>query len=360
MRTFRAAAALAGTVIGAGIFGIPFVVSQIGFWPGVVYLLVLGGMMLFLNLLYHQVILQTPGDRQLTGYSQIYLGKWGKALATLAICSGAYGALLAYLIKTGEFLNLIFPGISPNFFSFLVFILASTALVFGLRSISFLQSLLVIALLALVVLISFLGAPQISLTNFAGFRSRFFFLPYGVILFAFLGASIIPEMEEILRGQSRQLKKAIVIGSLTPFLVYLLFAAVVVGVCGSLTSDDAIGGLTLFLPAWIIKLGAVLGVLTMISSYLALSYVLREVWFRDFHLPKPTAFLLAILPALIFFLAGAKNFIHVLGITGAISGGLEGILIILLFQRAKKIRRPSFILLVLMIIFIIGIFSPLF
>lgn len=351
---------LTGTIIGAGIFGIPFVVSQIGFWPGVVYLVVLGGAMLLLNLLYSEVVLQTPGDHQLTGYSQIYLGRKGKLLATLAIFSGAYSALLAYLIKTGEFLDLIFNWSSPTFFSFLVFILVSVALLLGLKSIAFLESLIVTALLFLVLVIAFLGAPYINPANFSGFRPDFFFLPYGVILFAFLGAVAIPEIEEILRYQRHQLKKAIIIGGLIPLLVYLLFVTVVVGVCGALTSDDAIAGLNLFLPAGMTKLGAVLGLLTMTSSYLVLSYILREVWFRDFHLPKKTAFWLAILPAPLLFLLGAKDFINVLGFAGAVSGGLEGILIIALFQRVKKMTRPPLALIVLAIMFLIGIFSPLF
>ena len=77
-KVFRAISALVGTVIGAGIFGIPYVVAKIGFLPGIFYLLTLGTLVLFLNLLYGEVILRTPGDHQLTGYAEIYLGKFGK------------------------------------------------------------------------------------------------------------------------------------------------------------------------------------------------------------------------------------------------------------------------------------------
>jgi len=368
-KTFRAIAVLIGTVIGAGIFGIPYVVAQIGFFPGLIYLFFLALVVLFLNLLYGEVILRTPGDRQLSGYAEIYLGKTGKFLASLAVFISVYGALLAYLIKTGEFLNLIFNGYNPIFFSLLFFIFTSLALFFGLKSISFLEGLLVSFLLILIVLISFLGATEINLTNFTSLNLNFLFLPYGVILFAFFGASVIPEMEEILREQTKQLKKAIIIGSLIPLLVYLLFTSLVVGICGPLTSDDAVFGLVGFLPDWIIRLGALLGVLAMSTSYLTLGYVLREVWRRDFKKPKMVSFFLAILPSLILFLLGAKNFIQVLGLTGALMGGLEGILIIFIFLRAKKIgqrqpayslRPPVFLLIILIFIFLIGMFSPLF
>ena len=81
---YRAIAVLVGTTIGAGIFGIPFVVSKIGFVPGIFYLLILGVLVLILNLAYGEIILRTPGDHQLTGYGEIYFGEIGKKIASLA------------------------------------------------------------------------------------------------------------------------------------------------------------------------------------------------------------------------------------------------------------------------------------
>lgn len=362
-------AVLVGTVIGAGIFGLPYVVAKIGFFPGIFYLLILAILVLFLNLIYGEVILRTPGDHQLTGYGEIYLGKLGKILATLAIFITAYGALLAYLIKTGEFLSLIFGFPNHVLFSLLFFVFASTAVFFGLKSVSFFAGLLVVALLSLVGLIAILGGGKINFANFLGFNPRFLFFPYGVILFALFGSSVIPEMEEILRQRPQKLKKAIFLGSLISLFTYLLFVTVIVGISGKLTSDDAISGLILFLPSWIVNLGASLGVLTMGSSFLTLGYVLREVWFRDFGFPKIFAFLLACFPSLILFLLGAKSFIEVLAITGSLMGGLTGILIILMFLRAKKTgeRQPAYslplpkiLLVILILVFILGLLSPIF
>jgi len=326
-------------------------------------------LVLLLNLIYGEVILRTPGDHQLTGYAKIYLGNWGKTLAALAIFISAYGALLAYLIKTGEFLNLIFNGFSAPFFSLLFFIFASSALFVGLRKISFFEGLLVIALLLLVLLIAFFGGGKIDFANFQTVNWQFLFLPYGVILFALFGLTVIPEMEEILREKHKSLKKSIIVGSLIPLFIYLLFTAIVVGVCGNLTSDDAISGLIYFFPSGIIGLGAVLGVLTMSSSYLVLAYVLREVWFRDFKFPKPLAFLLSSFPPLILFWLGAKGFIKILGITGSLMAGLTGVLVVLMYLKAKKkgrrqpaysLRLPLLLIFILILILILGTFSPFF
>ena len=252
-------------------------------------------------------------------------------------------------------------------FSILFFIGAFAAIFFGLRTISFLEGFIVCLVLGLIFLIAILGYGKIDFTNFVGFNLSFLFLPYGVMLFALAGSSVIPEMEEILRDKRKKLKKSIIIGSLIPIFVYILFTIIIVGISGNLTSNDAISGLSLFLPSWIVILGAVLGILSMGSSFLTLGYVLKEAWHRDFKLPRSLSVLFACLPSFALFLLGMKNFIWVLSITGAISCGLTGILIIVIFKKAKKIGKsapayslnlPKILLLILLLVFLIGIISP--
>jgi len=366
-KSFRAIATLVGTTIGAGIFGIPFVVSKIGFIPGILYLIILGIFMLLLNLSYGELILRTPGDHQLTGYGNIYLGKFGRSLATLALFISLYGALLAYLIKIGEFLALIFGLDEPILFSVLFFIWAGIAIYLGLRAVSVLEVLIVVFLLGLIFLIGILGLGRIEPANFSGMDLSFLFLPYGVILFALSGSAVIPEMEEILRNEHHNLKKSIIIGSLIPLIVYILFVLVIVGICGNFVSDDTITNLPLFLPKWIVFLGATLAILAMGSSFLSLGYVLREVWFRDFKFSKFSGFILACFPSLVLFLAGAKSFIGILGITGAAAGGLTGILILILSQKVKKtgkqepaysLNLSKFFIFILFLMFLVGMISP--
>jgi len=368
-KEFRAIVVLVGTTIGAGMFGIPYVVSKIGFLAGMAYLLVLGVLVLFLNLIYGEVILRTPGDHQLIGYVKIYLGKKKRFLNAFCILSlfiSLYGALLAYLIKIGEFLSLILGG-NAVFFSLVFFILASLAIYFGLRTVSWSELVIVSLLLTLAVLTSILSLGKVQMSNFSGFNLAHFFLPYGVILFALSSSSVIPEMEEVLRKKPGKLKNSIIIGSLIPIFVYLLFVFSVVGTSGLLTSDDAISGLLLFLPDYVIGVGAVMGILAMGSSFLTLGYVLKESWLRDFKTPKNLAFILACLPALVLFLLGARKFIAVLDFTGAVSGGISGILILAMFEKAKKMGKrepayslkvPKFLPYLLYLIFFLGMFSP--
>lgn len=370
-KTLRAISTLIGTTIGAGIFGIPYAFSQAGFGIGVFYLVVLGMVMLVLNLCYGEVILRTPGDHQLTGYGEIYLGKLGRLLGLAALLTAIYGALLAYIIQVGNFLGLLFNHSEfSSTFSLIFFAVFAVAVFLGLRLISEIEMIMVLFLIGLIFLIAVFGFSKITFSHFqpTAYSSSVLLLPYGVLIFALSGSSVIPEMEEILRDQHKKLKKSIILGTLIPALVYLLFATVVVGVSGMQTSPDAISGLAEFLSPVIVKIGAFLGVLAMSTSFLALGFVLKEMYFRDLCFSKVTAWICAVFPPLLLFLFGTKSFISVLEVTGAFMGGLTGILISILFIRARKVGRfkpeftvplPTAGVLLLAFIFLLGIFYQL-
>jgi len=371
MKSKQAIAILIGTVVGAGIFGLPYAFVQAGWLIGLGWLLFLGVLILLLNLLYGEIILRSQGDRQLTGYASLYLGKKGKALAALALFISLYGALLAYLVKIGQFLALILNFPYPVLLSLIFFVIVTSAIFFGLKLVSQIEFFLVIFIIIFVLLLSCLGLNQlpIQLPQIPSVNLTSFFLPYGVILFALTGTAAIPEMEEILRTNHHKLKRTIIIGSLIPLAIYLLFPFSLIGLAGNEISPDAISNLDQFLSPALVKLGAGLGVLTMGTSFLILGYALKEVWFRDFKTSQTKAVALACLPPLILFLAGATNFIQILGITGALSGSLTGLLIILIYQKARRIGQkqpayhlkvPTAILWFLALIFILGFFSPLF
>jgi amino acid permease len=88
-----------------------------------------------------------------------------------------------------------------------------------------------------ILIISLLSLSHINIANFITFDITKVLIPYGVILFAFLGAAAVPEMEQELIRNRKLMKKAIIIGVLIPIISYLLFAVAVVGVTGLATSE---------------------------------------------------------------------------------------------------------------------------
>jgi len=112
---------LVGTIIGAGVLGIPYVISKAGFLTGLTTIILLGLVILAINLSIGEVVLRTKGKHQLTGYAEKYLGKKGKLLMSLSMILGITGALLAYIVGVGEAFGAIFYT-NPFWFSIGFFI----------------------------------------------------------------------------------------------------------------------------------------------------------------------------------------------------------------------------------------------
>src|SRR5512143_1126624 len=101
----HASAVLIGTMVGAGIYGIPFAFAKAGFWVGMVWLVGLAAIIGLFNLMFAELTLSTQGTHQVSGYAHIWLGAWGRRLMAVATMIGLYGSLLAYMIVAGEFLH---------------------------------------------------------------------------------------------------------------------------------------------------------------------------------------------------------------------------------------------------------------
>lgn len=340
---FEAIAILVGTVIGAGVLGIPYVVSRTGIIPGLILIFLLGGALLLLFLYLGEIILRTKGTHQLTGYAQKYLGKWGKRAMAFSMVFGIYGALIAYLIGIGESLHAIF-GVSALTFSLLYFLFAAVILYIGLKSVKKWELLLAFLFLGIIFLITSVSSFEIKLSNLMFFNWKMFFLPYGVILFAFLGTAALPEMKQVLIKQRKKFKKAIIIGGLIPILTYAIFTLVVVGVTGLQTTEISTIGLGESLGESMVIFGNLFAIFAMGSSFLILGLALKHMYHFDYKLNHKLSWFLSIFIPLIIFLLGAKSFISVIGITGAVAGGVDGVVVALMYRNVNKIkgRKPEY------------------
>ena len=372
-KLFRASALLTGTIIGAGVLGIPYVVAQSGFLTGLLTILILGVAILLMNLFMGEIVLRTPGNHQLPGYAERYLGKWGKRVAIASMFLVIYGALVAYIIGEGVALSAIF-GLTPLIFSTIFFIFVSIFIFIGLKAITKYELLFASIVLLLILLISGFAifSSQFNISNLAEFNIAKMLIPYGVILFAFAGAASIPEMKEYLTHDRKKLKRAIILGSLIPIASYILFAFTTIAITGTSTTEIATIGLGNYLGGSMILFGNIFAVFAMLTSFLTLALAMKEIYMFDYNIKPLYAWALTMFIPFIIFLFGATSFIKVIGLTGAVAGGLEGILITLICFKARKKgrRQPEYKLkkkrflsifgVILIIVFILGIINELF
>jgi len=348
-----AIALLIGTIIGVGIFAIPYVAAQAGFSIALIYLVGLGIIILLVHLFYAEIVLKTPGKHRLVGYAQKYLGRWGKSIATISSVLGLYGALLAYIIVAGQFLKAIFGGLAFNW-SLIFFLLGALFIFLGLKTIAQAELFMTLLLLASMAVIFVFGWNHINWQNLQDLNFSYFFLPYGVILFALAGATAIPQMGEIV--SPKKLKSAVILGTLIPVALFIIFTIVVLGVTGVNTTQEALIGLQQILGPKIMLIGLIFGILALITSFLTLGLNLKEIFWYDYKMPKNLAWFLACFVPFFAFVFGMRNFIGVIGLVGAILGGIDGLIIATIYGKIKKSwLLPG----VLILVFILGIIYEL-
>jgi tyrosine-specific transport protein len=346
-----ASTTLVGTVVGAGILGIPYVVAKTGIIYGALLMILLGLGYMFINLFVGEIILRTKKQHQLPGYVGKYLGKWGKRLMTFSVLIGAYGALTAYLIGEGATLYSIFKIGTPLLYSLIFFLITFYIIYKGVKATGKAELILISLLVLVIALIGVFSFKKIELANLAYMNIAQILVPYGVILFAFLGLPCIPEMQEELGKDKKLMKKAIIIGSLAPIVLYILFSIIIVGIVG-LSNFEALGpneriatiALGVYSHPVMNVFANVLAVLAMFTSFLTIGIALVEVYHYDYGISRKKSLLLAFSIPLLIVVFKLSSFIAVLGITGAIAGGLDGILVVLAFWKAKILgdRKPEY------------------
>lgn len=347
---FQAIATLVGTVIGAGVLGIPYVVASAGLLTGILVLLFVGFAVTLMYLFYGEVVLRTKGNHQLTGYAEIYLGKYGKLFAMISMVVGIYGALVAYLIGAGASLSAIFGG-SATHFSIIFFVFVASLIYVGIKAIKKSELLLIILTIGVLLLISVLSVDKIQAVNLTGFSFNNILAPYGVIIFAFMGTAAIPEMKEILAKNKKQFKKSLLIGISIPLILYIVFTIVIVGVVGingflELGEGEKIATIALgkHVGPHLALLGNIFAVLAMTTSFLTLGLALKEMFIYDYKLKKSVAWILTCSVPLIISLFGFASFVEVIGFTGALTSAISICLIVFMFWEAKKKgdRKPEY------------------
>jgi tyrosine-specific transport protein len=219
----------------------------------------------------------------------------------ISMVIGIYGAIMAYIMGGGLALSSIL-GLDPLLCSVIFFGAISWIIYLGLDTIEKSEAFVMPCMITIVIIIFFFAVLKINPANLSEFSFSKMLIPYGVVLFAFIGTSAIPEMGEELAKSKKDLKKAIIIGSLIPLAVYIIFATSIVGVLGSKTHEIGALGLAAILGEKMAFIGALFALLTVSTSFMVLGLALKELFWYDYGLRKNTSWLLACFVPFILFL----------------------------------------------------------
>jgi len=360
-------AVISSTIIGVGLFSLPYIASKVGFVIMLSYFLVLGIIVTIIHLIFGELSLATPDFKRLPGFAKVHLGEWAKKITFFSTVFGISGAILAYLIVGGEFLNsLLSPifGGSNSFYTYVYFALGAVLIFFGIKAVAKIGLWALILFFLILFAIFLRGNYLINTSNFTAFPFNLsgLFLPYGPILFSLSGAALIPEAEEMLKGNKQHLKKVIVIATLIPIIIYLFFVYLIWGITGPDITQSALTGLKNYLGDGIVNMALFLGFLTTFTSFIALGLTLKKILWYDFKVKKNLAWFLTCFVPLGLFILGFQSFIRVIGLVGAVAFGIDGTLILLMYRKLllkRKEVKKSLLVFPLIFVFAFGIIYEL-
>lgn len=334
------------SIIGAGMFALPFVFQKSGLVPAILYLGFFGIIAALIHLIYADIVLRTRETRhQFPGYIRQYLG------GTVGVFSGALAfvtllfTLTAYLVLSVSFLQIIAPSLSPLIALFLFWLLSTLVIFVNVKNTALFDTVTTTITLAAIGIIFYYWGTTVPFdaTTFPLFNAQHALLPFGPVLFSFLGFSAIPPLVAYVRKESvpfTTMKKAIVVGSVIPALFYFLFVVSVWGMSVAV-SPDSVSGLAALAPFSLLLVLSILGFVSLWDSYSAIGRDMNKLLEYEWHLSPGTSLTIVAGAPLILYAIGFRNFIDIISAVGGILFGIWGILIILAWKKAIKVSIPS-------------------
>jgi amino acid permease len=351
-------ATLCNTTIGIGIFALPYIASRVGIWVMAAYFLVLGTVAVAVHLMFAEVSLATPDYKRFPGFAKVHLGAWGERIALVCTIVGFLASMIAFMVIGGQFLQrFLSPWISApeSAFSVVYFLAGSILIYFGINLVSKIELWGLITFFLILGIISIVGQPSFQTSNLLvnSGNPKDFFLPYGAVLFALWASSSIPEVEEMLGRENRKkfLKPVILWSSAISLFAYSVFTILILGITGINTAQSALMGLKPLFGDGLLSLCFLFGFVTSFTSFIIIGLTLKKILAYDLKLDKLAAWVVAVLTPLALYLAGIKNFIAIFSFVGGILLSIDGIMIVMMYQ---KIRPEKKIIAYPLILFFIG------
>lgn len=378
---------IAGSCIGAGMLALPVITGIAGFVPSMVMLVLAWLFMTSTSFLLLEANLSLGHNLSLVSIAEKTLGKTGKLLCWLLFIFLFYSLSIAYIAASGSILESIvadlFDFALPAWVGSLLFtVLFGIVLYIGTRHVDYLNRLLMVGLVVAYCILVILGSRHINISYLAVKYWKYSLAALPVLIISFGFHNMIPSLAMYFKGDVKRLRITLLIGSIIPLFIYLLWEIVMLGIIpiegreGLLHALDQGEVATASLRAvvgvsWINTVAQAFALFAIITSFLAQSLSLVDFLADGLRIPKIgfgrlSLVLLTLVPPFAFAFAFPGIFIKALNFAGGFSAvilfGVMPVLMVWVLRYKRKdkttkilpIGRPA---LTLVILFAVGIFS---
>jgi tyrosine-specific transport protein len=311
--SLEALAVLIGTLVGAGVLGLPYAASKVGLFPALGILFAIMLFMLSTALIVLKVSAEM-GGAQMSTIAYSTLGKAGGWLMYVSIMIMGFGAFLAYISGMGSIFTSLF-GLNEVFGAVLFWVLASSVIYLGLEASGKAELIMNLMLITLFIGITAMLFPHAGYenANYVDFTGLFSMV--GVVIFAFGFHTIIPDVYQGL-GSYKKTKRVVLLSFLIPSVIYAVFMVAFLMTFGKNTPQLATQGLEAIYGRIGKIVGNALPLIAITTSYIGLGLAQQSNSKEFLGLKKPVAWVLVVVPPVVIYLAGVRNFADVLSFAG--------------------------------------------
>ena len=222
---------IAGTAIGAGMLALPVTTAAGGFWPAISIYFVCWIFSASTGLLLLEACFWLPKDSNIVSLSSHLLGKKGKIASWILYIFLFYSLTVAYVAGGGGFISALTNDFLPPSLSILIFVLLFSPVVFiGTHAVNRINFLLMAGLIVSFFVFVAIGFGKVDVEKLTHFDWPAAILALPVLFTSFSYQGIVPSMRDYFYGQKKQVRKVILIGSSLPFLVYIVWEYLILGI----------------------------------------------------------------------------------------------------------------------------------
>lgn len=361
---------ISGTTLGAGMLAFPTATSFGGFVPATLLFLLIWAVMLASSFCFLDVNLSLKGQTNMITMAEQTLGLWGKLLAWVVYLLLLYSLTAAYIAGCSPlFVDAIetLTGYTlPNQVANFILPLAFGGFIYaGVRGVDLANRILMIGLVFAYFFLVFFVPDQVEASRLEHLDWPAITVAIPVVITAFGYHIVIPSLSTYMARDRKKMTKAILIGSIIPILVYLLWQVLVLGAVpleslieayqkGATATQPLAKALQNPLVSVAAKLFAFFAIVTsFVGVTLSLSDFLTDGFkIKRNHSGKILAILLTFLPPLFFVFTYQRGFYVALQYAGAFVAILLVFLPAAMAWKLKKYKTTSgrFVLILLCLV----------
>ncbi len=220
---------LAGTSVGGGMILLPAVIGVYGYWSAILILFAIWALNVSVAFTLLEANTYLPQGTNFISMAEKLLGKKAKIFTWIICLTFLYTLMCVYISGVTEILS-AYMHIPSIYLSCFAILLIGLPIYLGITQVSRFNTFIVTGMFITFFIILLFLVPHSKASVFLSTKNYLPFLALPVVFTSFGYLNLIPSIREFFNDDIKQIKKAILFGSIIPLTAYVALTTTVMGI----------------------------------------------------------------------------------------------------------------------------------